>query len=154
MQVDDDEPGMLAGRGRRLVGAIIDGLVMIIVVIPITIAMGYWDRVLEEQNTLEDTLLFTVISCIAFLLVNGYLLANRGQTVGKMMLSMRIVSFQDNRILPVGRLLGLRYIPQWVIGSVPVVGGLLALVNILFIFGEQRRCVHDLIAGTKVVMTE
>jgi hypothetical protein len=35
---------------------------------------------------------------------------------------------------------------------IPGVGRWMPLIEILFIFGEERRCVHDLIAGTKVVI--
>jgi len=38
-----------------------------------------------------------------------------------------------------------------VIEAVPYVGGLFGLIDILFIFGDERRCIHDLMAGTKVV---
>ena len=48
-------------------------------------------------------------------------------------------------------LLGLRYMP-WHLGSnLPFIGWLLGLVNILMIFRADRRCGHDLIAGTQVV---
>ena len=41
----------------------------------------------------------------------------------------------------------LRAIVNGIIGIIPFYG----LVDILFIFGEERRCIHDLIAGTRVV---
>jgi len=31
------------------------------------------------------------------------------------------------------------------------VGQILSTLNILFIFGKNKRCVHDIAAGTKVV---
>ena len=34
---------------------------------------------------------------------------------------------------------------------IPVLGPLFSLVNVCFIFREDRRCIHDLIAGTQVV---
>ncbi len=45
----------------------------------------------------------------------------------------------------------LRAIVNGMIGMVPYVGGIYGLIDSLFIFREDRRCVHDLIAGTKVV---
>jgi uncharacterized RDD family membrane protein YckC len=36
---------------------------------------------------------------------------------------------------------------------IPVIGPLFGLVNVLFIFGEERRCLHDLAANTIVVNT-
>jgi uncharacterized RDD family membrane protein YckC len=38
-----------------------------------------------------------------------------------------------------------------ILGSLPYVGSCYGLLDILFIFGADRRCIHDLIAGTKVV---
>ena len=49
-------------------------------------------------------------------------------------------------------LIGLRYLPFWVVGQVWVIGPILSLANPLFIFREDRRCLHDLLAGTKVVV--
>jgi hypothetical protein len=37
------------------------------------------------------------------------------------------------------------------IGAIPYIGPLFSLVNVLFIFREDYRCVHDHIAGTIVV---
>ena len=45
----------------------------------------------------------------------------------------------------------LRNMVRHVLIAVPVLGGLFALADILAIFGEERRCLHDRIAGTKVV---
>jgi uncharacterized RDD family membrane protein YckC len=33
-------------------------------------------------------------------------------------------------------------------------GGLLAVVDVLFVFRRDRRCLHDLVAGTRVVRTD
>ncbi|MBD3392455.1 MAG: hypothetical protein GF418_10265 [Chitinivibrionales bacterium] len=35
--------------------------------------------------------------------------------------------------------------------GIPILGSLFALINVLFVFREDHRCIHDLIAGTKVV---
>jgi uncharacterized RDD family membrane protein YckC len=48
-------------------------------------------------------------------------------------------------------LLGLRYLPVQLITNVPLAGPVLNLVNVLMIFRGDRRCGHDLIAGTRVV---
>jgi len=37
------------------------------------------------------------------------------------------------------------------IGIIPAIGGIIQIVNILFIFRDDRKCIHDLIAGTVVV---
>ena len=45
----------------------------------------------------------------------------------------------------------MRYFPLAVIAQIPFAGGIFSLIDCLFIFREDRRCIHDLIAGTKVV---
>jgi hypothetical protein len=45
----------------------------------------------------------------------------------------------------------LRAIVPGLIGAIPCVGNLFVLFDVLFIFGEERRGIHDYIAGTKVV---
>ena len=45
----------------------------------------------------------------------------------------------------------LRIFVNGLIGMVPIVGFFYSLVDIVFIFREDQRCLHDLIAGTKVV---
>jgi hypothetical protein len=49
------------------------------------------------------------------------------------------------------KLYSLRYLVFSLISQIPVAGGLLSLLNILFIFGKERRCLHDRITGTKVM---
>jgi hypothetical protein len=51
-----------------------------------------------------------------------------------------------------GRLFGLRMLVPGFIGAVPLIGPFFSLADALFIFGEPRRCIHDYIADTKVVM--
>jgi len=43
---------------------------------------------------------------------------------------------------------------EWVVslmGLVPVVGRFISLVDAAMIFGAKRRCLHDIIAKTKVI---
>jgi uncharacterized RDD family membrane protein YckC len=40
---------------------------------------------------------------------------------------------------------------MWALESIPLLGGLFSLVNVCFIFRDDRRCIHDLIADTIVV---
>jgi uncharacterized RDD family membrane protein YckC len=86
-----------------------------------------------------------------YVVVNGYFLATRGQTVGKMMVGIRIVSADTGEILPLWRVLVLRFLPVQLIQIVPGIGPVLWLVDTLFIFGDARRCVHDYVAGTIVI---
>ena len=48
------------------------------------------------------------------------------------------------------RMIGLRYLPFWFAGNVPQLA-LIPFVDALFIFRQDRRCLHDLLAGTRVI---
>ena len=38
-----------------------------------------------------------------------------------------------------------------VLSAIPMVGGLVGLIDALMIFGDEQRCLHDHIAGTVVI---
>jgi uncharacterized RDD family membrane protein YckC len=154
VDVDTNVAGELAGRWRRFGGAILDGVLMIAFLFPAMYGVGYWEKAMAQEETAMDIALVGGIGIAVFLVLNGYLLATSGQTIAKRLLKMRIVSVTDNKILPIGKVLLLRYLPFWVIGQVPIVGQIMGLVNPAFIFGAERRCLHDHLAGTKVVMAD
>jgi len=46
------------------------------------------------------------------------------------------------------------FLREWVIagiGFIPGIGTIVSLVDVLMIFGQDQRCLHDRIAGTKVI---
>ena len=147
----DDGGNELATRGARLGGAFIDGLIAIATIWPAMYLFGMFDRALEGRESVEDIVGAAVLGFALFLLINGYLLANRGQTVGKMLVKTRIVSVEDKKILPLWKLILLRYVPVSVVAYIPLIGPILNLVNVLLIFRDDRRCGHDHIAGTVVI---
>jgi uncharacterized RDD family membrane protein YckC len=151
--VSASSEAQLAGRGARLGGAIIDGVIL----------LGLWWLVglLTPWNIFSPKLAqaglmallgMQLLGLLLFALVNGYLLMTRGQTVGKMLLGMRITRPDGSAATP-GRVIGLRYGVGWLLSALPVVGMVYALVDCLMIFRADRRCLHDLIAGTIVVKT-
>ena len=145
-------PGVLAGRWTRLGATLIDAVVaglafgLIALVSPFNVfksaptSSGVW--VLMVQNL--------VIGFILFLLIHGYLIATRGQTVGKALLKIRIVR-SDGSPASFGRIVGLRYLTTSVLASIPIAGTIYGLVDALMIFRASRRCLHDNIADTIVV---
>ena len=72
----------------------------------------------------------------------------RGQSIAKRILKMRIVDADDGS-LP-GFLRGV-IVRAWVPALINQFCSLFSLVDALFIFGEESRCVHDLMANTVVV---
>lgn len=141
----------LAGRGMRLAGAIVDGLILGLLLIPLMFASGYIQVAMSgQQPGLGWQAGLGVTGFICFLVVNGYLLNKSGQTVAKKLLGMRIVDLNGNKP-EFFRLVGLRYGVGQLIALVPIINMVYGLVDALFIFREDRRCIHDLIAGTRVV---
>ncbi len=57
----------------------------------------------------------------------------------------------DNTDASITKLIGLRYLPLSIAVLIPYVGMIFVFIDPLFIFREERRCIHDFIAGTKVV---
>lgn len=80
-----------------------------------------------------ELVLWSVGGFALFLLLHGWLLATRGQTIGKLLVKTRILAVRDGRLLPFGRLLGLRYLSSWVVSVIPVVQ-LLGISDVLFSF--------------------
>ena len=142
----------LAGRGMRLVAFLIDTLILMVLVIPVMLVGGIFAMVMSgEEPGFGTTLMIGVASFVLFVIVQGYPLSATGQTWGKMALGMKIVDLAGNKP-EFGKLIALRYLTTQVIGMIPFVGFIYWLVNVLFIFGDDRRCIHDKIAGTRVVM--
>ncbi|TCV15783.1 RDD family protein [Vibrio crassostreae] len=44
-----------------------------------------------------------------------------------------------------------RILPMNIFVYIPVIGQYISILNYLFVFRKNRRCLHDLIAGTQVI---
>lgn len=143
----------LAGRGVRLGGAIIDGVILLGLwwVVGLVTPWNIFSPKVAEAGFMA-LIGLQLLGLLLFALVNGYLLMSRGQTIGKLLLGMRIVRPDGSAATPV-RLIGLRYGVGWLLSALPMVGMVYALVDCLMIFRADRRCLHDLIADTIVVKT-
>ena len=141
----------LASRWARVGAAIIDFIIMMAITVPVGVGVGVIDfSDMDASPSVGDQLLSSLISVALYLVVNGYLLAKNGQTVGKLALSIKIVRSNREKA-SFGRIIGLRYLPISIVSNVPFVGFLVALLDILLIFREEKNCLHDDIADTRVV---
>ncbi len=141
----------LAGRGERLGAALIDAVAILVVTLPVAWLTGSFDGVMEgKQPGIGLQVLNFVIGVATFLAINGYLLKTYGQTIGKRLLKLAIVDLEGRQPdwIP---MIAKRYGVLWVASAIPFVGGLASLIDSLFIFRADRRCIHDLIAETRVV---
>ena len=93
------------------------------------------------------------LAMLALAIYQWYLLSTTGQSLAKKWLGIRIVKVDGSPVDFVSAVL-LRSWVYWalvVFGSVIVIGSVLPLVDALMIFGDERRCLRDHLAGTKVV---
>jgi formylglycine-generating enzyme required for sulfatase activity/uncharacterized RDD family membrane protein YckC len=161
----------LASRWQRLWGSLIDALIAMAIIFPAMWFLGLWQLMADAkwsssagyfekqqevlgQLTIEQRIIMFALGTVVFIVIQGYLLGKYGQTIGKRMVGTRIVSCEDGRILPFWTVFSLRYLPVSLVSQIPVAGQWLSLIDVLFIFRKDKRCIHDLIAGTKVVKVD
>lgn len=140
----------LAPRGSRLVAQILNVLTMA----PGGILIGVGASMAEDPGGMQTVgficIALGIAALIALLVINLKLLGRQGQSLGKKWAKVRVVRM-DGSPASLGRQVGLRYVVNALIGSIPFVGSIYSLVDILCIFRGDRRCIHDMIADTKVV---
>lgn len=152
----------LATRGERFAGALIDAVFQAALAVPLYFIIYFaagWETLAGAGDdagnaTFASRLLLVVLSVLLFLLIHGYLLASRGQTVGKLLIKTRIVDRESEQLVPFGSLIAKRYAWLWACWLIPFyVGEVVFLVDVLLIFRASRACLHDDVAHTKVIKT-
>lgn len=149
-QVDDSEKP-LASRWARLGASLIDSIIIMVIVMPVMYFTGGFEGIMEgRQPSFTYSIAMGLLSYVVFFVINYRFLLSNGQTVGKKVLDIKIVDLNGNVPAFQSQML-IRYAVYALPGQVPVVGFLFSIVNIVFIFGKEKRCLHDLVAKTKVV---
>jgi len=140
----------LASRWSRLGASLLDGMVMMLITVPLMFFTGGFEGIAEGvQPSWQYSMAIGFAGLVAFLLINGWFLVSDGQTLGKKAVGIKIVDLENK--LPSKQHLLKRYVTYFIPAQVPVAGGFFSIVNILFIFGRERRCLHDYVGGTRVV---
>jgi len=162
--VADVSPGdahTLASRLSRLGAAIIDGLIVgALVYTPIIVGGGMGSALGEMTRTNSSAAFWALFvsgaGLVSLLLFIGWavitfrLVAANGQTIAKKLVGIKVVRSDGSRAT-VSRIFWLRNVVNSLISMIPLLGGLYALIDMLFIFTERRQCLHDKIADTIVV---
>lgn len=149
---DDRRPYEYASRWARLGAAIVDALITGAVNFAILIPLGFIDfDDPEKMEQLSVAIPSALIGMGVYLALHSYLLAKNGQTIGKKLLNIKIVRTSGEKI-SYGRIVGLRLLPIWIIANIPLIGGIIALADVLLIFREERNCLHDDIADSRVIV--
>jgi uncharacterized RDD family membrane protein YckC len=142
----------LAGRLVRLLANILDGIIAALMIyVPALIVMAATGRLEQpsgefDAGSLTLPIALGVIGAIAWAWITILLVARYGQTMGKRLLEIRVVR-SDGSQASLGRIFWLRNVVNGLLGIIP----LYALIDVLFIFGQRRQCIHDLIADTIVI---
>lgn len=143
----------LATLGQRLGAALLDGLAGFVAVLPMVVSI-VTEGVTSEGEMKEPNMMLLGLTGVLFLtllIINLIFLVKRGQTIGKRIVGIRIVGLENDSNPGGVKTVLLRGIVNGIIGALPLIGPLYSIADILFIFGQERRCLHDLIAGTRVV---
>lgn len=159
----------LAGIGARTGAALFNAFIYFLSLLPGSMAMS---RGLLEKNPqlakggiprVEDLdlagfaegLIWVWAGLMGAMLFQAVLIAVRGQNLGKLLVGVRVVRADTGG--PAGFVRGviLRFsLPVTlliVLNGFFLLGFVFLLVDYAFMFREDRRCLHDLMAGTKVV---
>ena len=167
-----------ASQLARLAAWIIDALVYLaaaaVVVLGTTIVFRIEFAILPLALVSSPFILLLLLALLfVVFIVQMVLLATRGQTVGKIILKIRVVDAQTGahpgwtRLMLLRSMMGwlivgwviltrfvLAFVGQYVDYTITVAGLALGcayfIIDSLFIFRVDRRTIHDLIAGTRV----
>lgn len=155
----------LADRGLRLGAFVIDYILSVLATLPgflilgptflsifVTAASGQQpDFSALQAGSLMSGLLVLALGSLILLVIQVVMLSTRGQTIGKRVLGIRVVRYPDGSPAGFVHAWLLRNFLPFLIQLVPWIGFAFWIVDACFIFTQERRCLHDLIAGTKVV---
>ena len=155
--VDDvavaDERTLLTDRGARLGAAILDGIIFTVMVyLPLIFTLMMADSTdsagAESSATGMVVIggLLTLVGAIAWCWLSILYVLRNGQSIAKKLLKIKVVRSDGSRA-SLGRIFWLRNVVNGLLSIIPAYG----IVDVLFIFGESRQCLHDKIADTIVI---
>ncbi len=160
------EAGLVeAGRGERFLAVLIDGVMPMILVVVILVAValpayesykqqhvpGIEPPPLGSGHHLSTTWAWLGgFALLGWFVYNIALVFLYGQTFGKRVMAVRVVRTDGSRVA-FSRFFFLRWLPVTLLGAIPFVGMLFTLLDPLLIFRASSKCLHDDIAGTRVV---
>lgn len=143
----------LAGRGRRLVARIIDG---ILIGVPVGLIMWFVVGGVSYTSTTGDDsgkqAVVSGVTMLAYLVYEGVMLTSRGQTVGKMAMKIR-VAMLENGAIPTAQAGWVRAAIYTLPEVIPCCGTIFWLLNVLWCTWDKpyQQCLHDKGAKTVVV---
>ncbi len=145
--VEASDDYQLASRVSRFTARVIDSSLLLLVLFP-----GLCVAAMGTGKNLVSIIGFALVGAgvIGLLTYQWWSLVTTGQSIGKRRMDIRVTRL-DGKKLSFVQVIVYR---EWLVDPVrwiPVVGNLFSLIDRLMIFGKTRRCLHDRIAGTRVV---
>jgi uncharacterized RDD family membrane protein YckC len=140
-------------RARRFGAFLIDHAFLIVpsgTAILIGIVPGMVEGSTNVGSSAMIGFIFAGILALGVLAFQAHGIVTRGQTLGKRIFKLRVAK-ADGRPVDFASGVVLRWLVPYLLFAMTFVGTLAWIVNALFIFRDDRRCVHDLIAKTQVV---
>jgi uncharacterized RDD family membrane protein YckC len=140
--LDDEDVLIPAERGTRWWARFVDQLLWMVAALPAALV------VVVTKEPFGWVLSLLVVIFIGY---QWYLISTTGQTLAKKWMGVKVVKMDGS---PCGFVSGvvLRELVLLGAGFIPFIGKVVGFVDAVMIFGEPRRCMHDLLAGTKVVL--
>ncbi len=135
---------LLAGRGERFLARLAESVIFTLGYLLITFPAA---RLIEPEKLIIYWLIMISLFLAATLIIQAILLGTRSQSLGKLIVGIKIIRSQTGE--DAGFLYGffVREFLNDLISIIPFYG----LVDTLLIFSNDRRCIHDHLAGTTVV---
>lgn len=139
---------VLAERSSRLGAAIVDGLIFTVMVyLPMLVGTAMAAATRSEGG---GVLLLMLGPMLAGFVVWTWLtlkqMSATGQSLAKKYFNIKVV-LADGSPASLGTLVWKRNVLTWLLSLIPFYG----FIEVLFIFGDKRQCLHDRMADTIVV---
>ena len=138
----------LATRSRRLVAKMVDIFLMYGVPGVVIGTPAAWTEGEVFDTHAEIMIPLAIISALLVPFINMIMIWQMGQTIGKRMVGIKIVNQTDGAIPGFYNSVVIRC---WAIMLISAVVPFFQLIDVMFILGEKRLCLHDRMANTLVV---
>jgi uncharacterized RDD family membrane protein YckC len=140
----------LAPIGRRMIGLILDQILVAFPVVLVVIALGYTP---SDTVTSRALLVFNVALITTALIYETVMIAMLGRTVGKYATGIRVVRLIDGQ-RPTWSSSVMRALVPLSLGAIPRIGVFLSVMcYAMALWNPLRQGLHDKAAGTLVVYT-
>ncbi len=142
-----EDPFFPAARGDRFISSLIDVFVVTLaMLLGVVVGVATGAAAGAEAGIIVG---FVVagLCALGVEIWQWWLISSRGQSIGKRAMGIRIIRISGQ---PVDFVHGV-VLREWVPMLINSFVGVFSLIDILFIFRDDRRCLHDLMAQTRVI---